>query len=164
MMDEHVEPAPESPANRVEESTPIERRMVMRVMRHWRAQAETRELPRPVDMTFDGDPDIPPASWIARLAGSGPPTIEFLGANFVAECGAGLIGAPLTEVPPATLLGGACRYYADVIRRRVPISIGGTLAHRDGRTLVYRSIIVPLAEDGASLTHLLGAANFRVAT
>ena len=67
----------------------------------------------------------------------------------------------LSEVPVDTLLGQATLYWRKVVEKRVPISIGGEFRHRDGRLILYRSIILPLSADERQIDHLLGAANYR---
>jgi hypothetical protein len=43
----------------------------------------------------------------------------------------------------------------------VPISRGGEFIKYDGMKVLYRSIILPMSDDGSSVSGLLGAANCR---
>ena len=48
-----------------------------------------------------------------------------------------------------------------VIEKQVPISRGGEFLKPDGIKVLYRAIILPMSDDGATISGLLGAANCR---
>ncbi len=67
----------------------------------------------------------------------------------------------LTDVPAASLIEHAASYYHEILDRGVPISRGGEFIKYDGMKVLYRSIILPMSDDGSSVSGLLGAANCR---
>jgi hypothetical protein len=67
----------------------------------------------------------------------------------------------LTDVPAASLVEHAASYYHEILDRVVPISRGGEFITYDGMKVLYRSIILPMSDDGSSVSGLLGAANCR---
>jgi hypothetical protein len=66
----------------------------------------------------------------------------------------------LGECQENTLLHAATQYLARVVAKGVPISTGGVGIHL-GAPIVYRSILLPLAENGGRIDGALGATNFR---
>jgi hypothetical protein len=65
-------------------------------------------------------------------------------------------------VPANTLAEQSVSYYREVIERGVPISRGGEFTESDGTKVLYRVVILPMSDDGATISGLLGAANCRV--
>jgi hypothetical protein len=157
------EPGPDNAVPIRREARPaIERRMVMRLLNYWRGRSIDHTLPARDAIDPDEIPEIWPHCWIAA-AGPGAPRFDYVGPVFAEDFAASMVGHPLSDIPDDTLLGQACAYAGDVMARRIPISLGGEIACRDGRHLLYRSIILPLAA-GDRVGHLLGAANCRVLT
>ena len=155
-------PAPEG------EGSPIERRLVMRLLRIWRDKADPDDMPPRERLTVEdvgrtrsrsaGRPRSVPDGREARL--------DWLGDSYAIDKAASLIGQPLTTAPEGTLIARASAYAGNVVTWRVPMSFGGELKHRHGQTLLFRSIILPLRgrDSGNDVGHLLGAANYRVLT
>ena len=48
-----------------------------------------------------------------------------------------------------------------MLSREVPISRGGQFRKYDGTKVLFRSIILPMSDDGDTISGLLGAANCR---
>lgn len=162
MDDEHTEAA----LGRLEPDVPVERRLVMRLLRHWRDKAGDRRFPLCTDIDFSAIPDIEPWAWraVVRPDDTIALILEVVGTRLTEDCGTALVGLTLTEIPVGTLMAAATKYHGDVLAREIPISIGGELKHRDGRHLLYRSIILPLSDNGTTVSHLHGAANCRAVT
>jgi hypothetical protein len=47
-----------------------------------------------------------------------------------------------------------------IVAKRAPITFGGTGVH-DDKAILYRTILLPLSEDGEIIDHVIGAINFR---
>ena len=60
-----------------------------------------------------------------------------------------------------TLIENAAGNYQEILSRGVPISRGGEFVKYDGMKVLYRSIILPMSDDGTVVSGLLGAANCR---
>ena len=63
--------------------------------------------------------------------------------------------------PANTLAEQSVGYYREVIEKGVPISRGGEFTKSDGTIVLYRGVILPMSDDGATISGLLGAANCR---
>ncbi len=144
----------------------IERRMVLRIIKHWDMLRHERAYPTPQEL----DPAVPPLAefWqdcfmivVAETADQS--TFEFVGDNVL-----GLSHLPtdwhkqeprsLGNCPRDTLLGRAVSYADQVLDKSVPISRGDTFA--DGPVIVkFRSILLPMSSDGRTVDRLFGAVN-----
>ena len=144
------------------EANPIERRLVMRLLRFWRDRAEPHEMPARGDIDLGNLPDFAPHCWIGRIGTDEKNIIlETIGESFAIDQGPSLIGKSLAAAPAGTLIAHAGAYAANVVVYRVPMSFWGKFQHFDGRTLLYRSIILPLRTENGDMGYLLGAANYR---
>ncbi|HXZ01528.1 MAG TPA: hypothetical protein VEI03_16155 [Stellaceae bacterium] len=139
----------------------FEQRLVSRVLARWRGLCRGNALPRrsQIDPRLFGQDwanclliDIDPRLERSRFAAVGEtlrdpnwPTLE---RQSLAEC------------QESTLLYVATSFAARVLAKGLPISIGGVGIHL-GQPIVYRSILLPLAESEGRIDGLLGAANFR---
>ena len=144
----------------------IERRMVLRIIKHWDGLRQDRLYPTPQEL----DPAVPPLSefWqdcfmITVAASAAQSTFEYVGGNVLQ-----LSRLPadwhsqatrsLGECPANELIGRAVAYADEVLEKNVPISRGDSYA--DGEVLVkYRSILLPMSSDGSNVDRLFGAVN-----
>lgn len=142
-----------------EPPTGLERRMVHRLLVHWReAQAAKDIFPSIDDITGRDLGDIEPTLYVLEVGVVEPKFIS-IGASFLNEVSGDLVGKPVSAVPEGTLLSNALSYYKKIIEKKVPITMGGEFTNMRGETILYRSIIVPLASGSAKIGCLLGAAN-----
>jgi hypothetical protein len=163
---EDMDNAPQSapPAGEGSDS-PIERRLVMRLLRIWRDKAEPEDMPSRERLSVDDIADSKPFCWTAAIDASGDARFDWIGDGYAIDNLKGLIGKKLAESPEGTLIARASAYAPNVITWRVPMSFGGELKHHGGETLLFRSIILPLRSGTSTdVTHLLGAANYRTLT
>ena len=141
----------------------MERRMVHRLLRHWRDAREGDSLPT-LDAVYEQRlGDIVAQSFVVRIvANDAEPILGRIGAAFTDELAGPLSGEPLSSVPDATLMAMALGFYREVLKRRVLITRGDLFLHRSGDIWLYRSVIVPASADGRSVHFLLCAANGKV--
>jgi hypothetical protein len=145
--------------------SPIERRLVMRLLRVWRDKADPEDMPSRARLTVEDVADSKPFCWTAAVDSAGDARLDWIGDAYAIDNPQALIGKKLSECPDGTLIARASAYAHNVITWRVPMSFGGELKHRGGETLLFRSIILPLRNaDSADVTHLIGAANYRLLT
>lgn len=140
-----------------------ERRLVHRLLAHWRSIRPEGALPCFADVDFSDSPDIEPHSFVVNLDGaeSSPIFVE-LGDELAAHLEASLVGRPVSAAPGDCLPGAAASYIDEILDKGAPVSRGGELTTADGTTLLYRSILLPMSDDGETITGILGAANCRV--
>jgi hypothetical protein len=140
---------------------PEERRLVLRLLAYWDDLRGDRDYPRADDIDSQTIGDDWAKCFLLRLA---PDT---LGDSRLLHIGADLLsglpdGAPdtLAKVPKTALLHHAAGFADQTLAKAVPVSLGGEAVLADGKTL-FRSILLPLSNDGTAIDHLLGAANGR---
>jgi hypothetical protein len=137
-----------------------DRRLVMRVLTQWRELAGGRGLPRrsQIDPQHFGQDwanclliDVDPEPHQSRLAFIGEllrdPTWPTFDRQRIAEC--------LDD----TLLYSATAHIDRVIAEREPVAEG--VGTHVGAAVLYRSILLPLSEDGHRIDGVLGAVNCR---
>ncbi len=138
-----------------------EQRLILRVLATYRRLCGADTLPRraQIDPRLFGHDwhnclliDLDPRLECSRFAyvgeGLRDPSWPALERQSLADCGEG------------TLLALATGSLARVLAKGVPISNGGVGIHQ-GVPIVYRSILLPLAETRERVDGVLGAANFR---
>lgn len=138
-----------------------ERRLVLRLLAYWRDLAPEGQLPaahciQPADIA-----DMWPACFTLDLGGP-KPIFAYVGDLHVAHHGRDLTGRPAEEAGTDTLLWHAVEYFDEVLSRKIPITYGGTFPGGDGEPVAYRSILLPLSDDGDEITGILGGANCRL--
>jgi hypothetical protein len=127
-----------------------ERRLVWRVLRHWKEMLDGGRFPRreEIDSWLLGEDG---ANCLLIAAQSPIELSHFVavGVNLaVALCRTDtLAGVLLSRVPRV------------VSARRGLMIEGGATLHGEG--ILYRSALLPLSEDGVKIDHVLGAANYR---
>ena len=139
-----------------------ERRLSLRLLGYWRDQAAGRAYPRLDDIDGTAIPDMWPHCFVLDCRGPGEPAFGYLGANLAEWAGAKLGGQPVSAPPKNDLVGIGSAFYGQVLRKKVPITMGGEFVDAQGRRIQYRSILCPLSEDGDTIDHLLGGVNCRV--
>jgi hypothetical protein len=138
-----------------------EQRLVLRVLARWRSLCRGSALPRRSQI----DPQLFGPDWANCLLIDIDPRLErsrfaAVGENLRDPNWPTLERQSLAECQESTLLYVATSFAARVLAKGVPISIGGVGIHL-GQPIVYRSILLPLAESEGRIDGMLGAANFR---
>jgi hypothetical protein len=128
----------------------------------WREMCPaSRDFPRRSDFDLERLGDDLSASLVivlgdASSSGRAAARFAFVGADLE---GTVRVGSSCDALSPDTLLGAALQSLDVVLERRVPVSAGGELHGPNGRLRLYRSIVLPLSEDGVRIDALLGAVN-----
>ncbi|HWI28589.1 MAG TPA: hypothetical protein VN668_16565 [Stellaceae bacterium] len=138
-----------------------EQRLVLRVLAHWRSLCRDGALPRRSQI----DPQLFGQDWASCLLIDVDPKLDhsrfaYVGENLRDPSWPTLDRQSLSECQEGTLLCAATSYVGRVLSKGMPISTGGVGIHQ-GEPIVYRSILLPLAESGERIDGMLGAANFR---
>ena len=140
----------------------MERRMVLRLLTHWREWGGGRAFPSFEDVDPTEISDIWEYGFVLDLAGhADDPVFRLAGDSLIAHTGSPLRNVRVSEVPKNSLARESASYYREVIRKGVPISRGGEFLRPDRTTVLYRSVILPMSDDGETVSGLLGAANCR---
>ncbi len=140
----------------------MERRMVLRLLAHWRDWCGSDRFP-----SFENvEPAAIEEMWgycfvLDFLGFTDDPVIRMVGDDLLAYLPGPIAHIRLSEAPPKSLIEHAAGYYGEVLSREVPISRGGQFKKYDGKKVLFRSIILPMSDDGYTISGLLGAANCR---
>jgi hypothetical protein len=139
----------------------MERRMVHRLLMHWRGAQHTDEIPKRDDVLSRDLGDLEDCLYVLDIRGE-EPVFDIIGSNLLADGGKALIGEVISDTPSNTLLGQAIKYYSKVQIKQIPITLGGEFNHENGTTILYRSLIAPMRDEDGGDSYLLGAANCKV--
>jgi hypothetical protein len=139
-----------------------EQRLTMRILDVWRSLCRGSTPPRRSQI----DPLLFGADWSNCLLIDLDPKLERSRISYVGNNLRDLSWPPLdrqtlSECEDGTLLHAALTFAGRVLGTGLPISSGGIVPH-EGEPIVYRSILLPLAEANGRIDGLLGAASFRV--
>ncbi|HEY3917657.1 MAG TPA: hypothetical protein VGL83_07675 [Stellaceae bacterium] len=139
-----------------------EQRLTMRILTIWRSLCQGTTLPRRAQI----DPLLFGADWANCLLLDIDPKIDrsrlaFVGDNLRDPSWPPLDRQMMSECEDGTLLQATLASAARVIAKGVPISTAG-LVPQEGESIVYRSILLPLAESSGRIDGLLGGASFRL--
>ncbi len=138
-----------------------ERRLVIRILELWENLRGARRFPSVSDVE-SADLGIDWASCFLIAVGLQPEfsSFRYVGGHLLVPDWNGAVGGAVADCPEHTVLRHASSYMTRVIHKRVPISIGGNF-DVDESSIAYRSIILPLSDDGTQVNFLFGAANCR---
>ena len=139
-----------------------ERRMVLRLLEAWRDAKGTSSFPTPAQMDEIAMPDLYPFCIVLDVTEDPTdPVVTAIGRSISSYAEGSLLGLPTSRFATDTLPFHAVAYVAEVLRKGVPISRGGSFVDKSGVTILYRSIVAPIAADGETVTGLIVAANCR---
>lgn len=139
-----------------------ERRLVLRLLTYWRELQDESCFPCFADLNPIELGDIWRHCFVLDLTGNeSDPVFRTVGEAFsdYAECGFGNL--KVSELPDENLAWLSTYYFEEVLNKEAPVSRGGVFTGRDGTKMLYRSILLPMAEDGEIISGFLGAANCR---
>jgi hypothetical protein len=137
-----------------------EKRLVLRILELWREAHDAEQLPSASALTpADTGEDADHVYLIDVLDPAGP-RFTYVGAALQISTWASAEGALVGHCPDDSMLGLASRHWGEIIDRGVPVTRGGIGQH-DGGPVLYRSILVPLADESGRISAIMGAANWR---
>ncbi len=138
-----------------------ERRLVMRVLEFWERLRGARRFPSLSDVeSAEFGADWANCFLIAVGVQPELSSFRYVGGHLLVPDWAEGAGHAVADCPHHSVLRHASSYMTKVIQKRVPISIGGNFQVDESRVL-YRSILLPLSDDGTVVNFLFGAVNCR---
>lgn len=146
-----------------------ERRLVLRLLAYWRDllsdEQDNRLFPSFADIDPTAIHDIWRHCFALDLFGheSGP-VFRAVGIEFRGFSEAGLTNLPVSELALDSLAALSSYYFDEVLEKKAPVSRGGRIEGPDGAQILYRSILLPMSDDGETISGFLGAANCREET
>lgn len=140
----------------------IERRFVLRLLAHWRNLCGERQYPSFADLDPAEIPDMWQNCFILEISGDNAvPVFRAMGEGLIENSKGPLLDRPISDALEDTLPGVAISYIDETLEKAVPVSRGGEFVRQDGTKVLYRSILLPMSDDGETISGILGAANCR---
>ncbi len=134
-----------------------ERRLTYRLFNYWEGLRNNRPFPALLEIDGNAIPEMWPWCFVLEAKqGFSAPYFHYLGKELARYSGVFLSGEADWRM---TLLDKASSHLGRTLEARAPVLIEDELRRYDGRELLFRSIMLPLGDDGATVTHVLGAAN-----
>jgi len=140
----------------------MERRMVLRLLSQWRDWCGDDQYPSFASVDPMQIAEIWDYCFVLDIVGhEDNPVVRTVGAELQNDLPESVRDIALSDVPTPSLIEHAASYYQEILARGVPISRGGEFVKYDGMKVLYRSIIMPMSDDGVTVSGLLGAASCR---
>ena len=140
----------------------IERRLVLRLLGHWRTLCGDRKRPAFSDIDPTAIPDLWPHSFLLEIDETeGGHVFRAVGDKIDKYTIGSLTGMRVTDAPTDALPGIALAYIDEVLKKGVPISRGGEFYKPNGTKVLFRSVLLPIGENENAICGILGAANCR---
>ena len=140
----------------------IERRLVLRLLGHWRGLCGERKMPAFSEFNPTDIPDIWPHSFLLENTGTERGYIfRAVGDQMDSLPSGSLVGQPVTAAPADTLPSLALAYLDEMLDKGVPVSRGGEFSDSSGSRVLYRSVLLPIGDEANAIQGILGAANCR---
>ena len=142
---------------------PRERRLNMRLMAFWWDKRADRRFPSVKDF----DPQELSDVWTHCFTLQPQDPCEqsafyYVGDTIAEMSGLGSAEITVDEIGENTLLGHATRNVGEVLAQQVPVVRSGEFVNEDGETVMYRSILLPLSQDQATIDCVVGGARCKV--
>ncbi len=141
---------------------PQERRLVLRLLAFWDDQRGDREYPSVQDIDPQAIGDDWPHCHVLKLAEPlAESRFQYIGETLLSG-GLDAAGLTFAERSEQNLIYHATEYLERMLKKGVPVSIGGE-ADLTAGSVLFRSIMLPLSDDGSQIDHVFGGANYRLA-
>ncbi len=142
-----------------------ERRMQMRAYNHWASLLLDRPLPLIDDLATGSLPDFDSHSVLLDFSkGVDNPAIRYLGTGLAEECGATTTTIRfLSDVPSRSLLSRITDHYLQIRATQAPTGFEAEFVNQQGRTILYRSILLPFSSgpDSDGIDLIYGVINWK---
>ncbi|HEY5208586.1 MAG TPA: hypothetical protein VIJ78_11210 [Pseudolabrys sp.] len=138
-----------------------ERRLTTRMIATWKTVSQAKGLPRRADLrpeTFGAD--APHCFYLALDAALPQSRLLYVGDRLRPAVWAPETHRRLTDYLENSLVRLTAAKIPAALAKGGPISFGGT-GVRDVTAILYRAILLPLADDGETIDCFVGAINFR---
>ncbi len=142
---------------------PAERRLQLRAYHAWTRVANGKPFPTMADMETIAIEGFRDDSVILRLADDPmDPVIEFVGANLRRDCPEVERITALDDVPSLSLLSRFTDTYLQCVANRAPIGFDASFENRQGETISYRGILLPVSSNGKQIDAVWGVTSSKI--
>jgi hypothetical protein len=141
-----------------------ERRMQVRAYNHWLAMVENDELPAVEELRPEEIADFGPNGVLVDLTlGIDRPAIVYLGERLTEECGGDREIFALGDVPERSLLSRLTEHCLEVVATHSPVGFDAEFEDHAGKTIFYRSILLPYSSNGSAVDFVFGVISWKEA-
>ena len=150
-------------------SASSENRMILQLFSYWKRTSKERLFLSLVDVDPNAIGEIWPYCFILDVTSDVErPIFHYIGKSLerdrkidlaLAELG-GSYDEETSQTPP-TRLGQAAKNFRQALLKKAPVTSGGVFEHPNGKTILFRSILLPLSDDDRSFNYILGAVSSR---
>ena len=150
-------------------SASSENRMVLQLFTYWKRISKERLFPSLVDIDPGSIADIWPYCFILDVTTEvDRPIFHYIGKSLERDRQIDLAlaelekseGEEISRTPP-TRLGQAAKNFRQALLKKSPVTSGGVFEHPTGKTILFRSILLPLSDNERNFNYILGAVSSR---
>lgn len=140
----------------------VERRANSRALKYWQGLVGSRRFPARGDITAASAGDLWEHLFLVEITAS-PAEYRFAlaGTVLAAALGRDPTGEKVAEALPGGMGARTVFLYQAAVGLKGPVDDANKWTRPDGTEILYRSIVLPLSDDGESVNALLGAFSFR---
>ncbi len=140
----------------------VERRANSRALRYWQELAGSRRFPSRSQVTRQGATDLWDHLFIVEVTAN-PADYRFVLAGEILRTALGRdpTGEKVSEVLPGGMGTRTLFLHQAAVGLKGPVDDAAKWVREDGVEVLYRSILLPLSDDGNTVNALLGAFSFR---
>ena len=138
-----------------------ERRFVLRLYEYWMTLRGDRDMPTYVDIDFTAMGDDADYCVMLTITGDfAKVVLSSIGRELKPEGWRDVTQTLLADCPAGEALATIGQHLKQTLERRAPVSQGGCFVVR-GTEVLGRAILLPLSDDGVTITHVLAGANYK---
>lgn len=139
---------------------PKQRRVIWQLLDYWERKRGDRDFPSLDDIDPEEIAELWPYCFILDVENfRDVPYFHYLGPKLARYSGVFLSGRHDWS---RTLLKKAVCHYQEALTRRAPVLVEEDLTQYDNKRLLFRSVLLPLSDDGVTIKFLFGAANGKI--
>ncbi len=140
-----------------------EQRLTFRLLSYWNRIRGSRSMPSLKDINVSEIEEIWHFSFIINSTEHDNHKMHFFGPDLISVFGQDYSGEAMKEALQEPILGNTIGFYYKVLEAKEP-ALEAASFFNDGNEVRYRSIIVPLSDDGHNVNFLMGTTNYKVFT
>lgn len=141
---------------------PREKRVTLRLWNYWNGLRGGEAYPSLRDFRVEAVGDLGEHAFVVDfLADPDDPTLRFVGRALCEEAGLDLTMKRLSAVPMASLLGQAAIHLNQVFNRAAPVGLQDEFAGPQGRSVLYRGVLLPFRGERDGIDFIVGAITYR---
>ena len=140
----------------------VENRLVGKALKFWETVRRDRELPSAADLDHDGCPFGTDEIMVIQIGRTeNDDRVVTAGANVTRALGRDPTGMPALDALPSSIDMGLSFCRASVNLRK-PMADVGRFFNKMGEEILYRSILLPVSDDGETVDRVVSAFSYKV--